>query len=465
VSRVFLALAALLASYAPFGFAPARAQDLVVPLSGHRQRAIEAATLFHTLFDDFFLEDDATTYVQTGDIPAMWLRDSSAQTIPYVRFAKIVPSLQERTAGVIARQAREILTDPYADAFTASYGVWERKWEVDSLAWPVVLASIYWRTTGDRSIFTPALHDALRRIVQTYACEEHHETCSRYVPPYRVDSQDAYARGTGLIWGAFRPSDDPVYYHFNIPQNALAAVALHDLGALAIAGYRDQSLARAATTLGERVQTGILRYGIVYDAARGGWVYAYEVDGLGHALMIDDANIPNLLTLPYIGWCSAYDPTYLRTRNFVLSAANPYFYEGAYAAGLGSPHTPTQNVWPLGIIGRALTSTSSIEIATAITTLAETDSTDGLIHESFYVNGYWRYTRSDFGWANALYAELLFRTLAGDTATPFVQGGGVMLPFETLSETPHSLPLVTQLENEAAVIRALWAVLAGSQQP
>ncbi len=455
-SAALAALFVLLVGLCPL---PAPAQRLIVPLTGRRHRAIEAQTLFHTLFHDFTLEDDATTYVQTGDIPAMWLRDSSAQTIPYVRFERYFPSLQERTAGVIERQAREILTDPYANAFTADYRVWERKWEVDSLAWPVILASVYWRTTRDRSIFTPDLHAALRRIVSTYVCEEQHATCSRYVPPYPVPSQDAYNRDTGMIWGAFRPSDDPVYYHFNIPQNALAAVALRDLSALAIAGYGDRSLAASATALGERVQTGVERYGIVYDPSRGGWIYAYEVDGLGHARMMDDANIPNLLTLPYIGWCSADDPTYLTTRNFVLSKGDPYYYTGVYASGLGSPHTPTGNVWPLGIIGRALTSTSSLEIATAITTLAETDSKDGLIHESFYASGYWRYTRSDFGWANALYAELLFRTLAGNTATPFVAGGGVMLPFEQLWETPHSVRLVTQLQNESAILQALSQLL------
>jgi meiotically up-regulated gene 157 (Mug157) protein len=439
---------------------PVSAQNLIVPLTGRRHRAIQAETLFHTLLDDFFLEDDATTYVQTGDIPAMWLRDSSAQTIPYVRFEPYFPVLRERTAGVIERDARNILVDPYANAFSADYHVWEEKWEVDSLAWPVLLTWVYVQTTGNTGIFTSDLHRAFQTIVATYACEQQHARCSRYRYAGRTTSDDAYNPNTGMIWGAFRPSDDAVQYRFNIPQNAIAVIALRDLASLALQGYRDTALAARATTLADQIQAGILTYGRIYDPRHGGWMYVYETDGYGHDLLIDDANVPNLLSLPYLGWCSAYDPTYINTRNFVLSSADPYFYSGRYAQGLGSDHTPMDNVWPLAIITRALTSTSTLEVATAVTTLAETDSEAGLIHESFYVNGYWRYTRSDFGWANALYAELLFRTLAGDTATPFI-ASGVVEPFELHSVTPSLVPPVIQLENEATLLGALNQLING----
>ncbi|HEY9086112.1 MAG TPA: glycoside hydrolase family 125 protein [Candidatus Tyrphobacter sp.] len=451
--------AAILVAATLLAACPADAQTLIVPLTGGRHRAIEPETLFHTLFNDFFLEDDATTYVQTGDIPAMWLRDSSAQTIPYVRFDSIFPVLRERTEGVIERNARNVLADPYADAFQADYHVWERKWEVDSLAWPVLLAWVYWRTTSDRSIFTGDLHRALRLIVTTYSCEEQHARCNRYRYPFHTITDEAYNAGTGLIWSAFRPSDDAVQYRFNIPQNAIAVVALRELAALAIAGYRDRALAVRATALGARVQTGIERYGLFYNEQRGVWMYAYETDGFGRYALVDDANIPDLVSLPYLGWSSAYDVGYLNTRKFALSRANPYYYVGRYASGVGSPHTPADNVWPLGIIGRALTSTSSLEVAAAITTLAETDSADGLIHESFYDNGYWRFTRSEFGWGNALYAELIFRTLAGEKATPFVEPE-VLLPFEVRTQTPTLVPLVTQLENESEIIGALQRLLS-----
>jgi len=437
----------------------------VVPLTGKRVHDVEASQLFRTLFNDFFLEDDATTYVQTGDIPAMWLRDSSAQTIPYVRFQTAFPILRGRFAGVIERNARNIATDAYANAFQADYHVWERKWEVDSLAWPVVLTWIYWRATHDRTIFTQELHVALRKIVSTYACEEHHRHCSSYVYPYRVHTNGAYAEGTGMIWGAFRPSDDPVQYRFNIPQNALAVIALREIEQLAAQGYDDPDLATNARGLAARVQTGIQLDGRFYNARRGVWMYAYETDGYGRYNLMDDANLPNLTTLPYIDWCSSFDPTYLNTRAFALSKDNPFYFSGRYAQGLGSPHTPPNYVWPLGIIGRALTTTGSNEVAEAITTLAETDGESGMIHESFYDDGYWRYTRGEFGWANALGAELLFRSLAGYSSTQFAPGGPV-LTLERRTRTPTLVPSFTQLDNARKLVAALGRLLhAASAMP
>jgi meiotically up-regulated gene 157 (Mug157) protein len=431
---------------------------LVIPITGKRVHDVQAAGLFHTLFNDFFLEDDATTYVQTGDIPAMWLRDSSAQTIPYVRFQTAFPILRSRFAGVIERNARNVLTDPYANAFQADYHVWERKWEVDSPAWPMVLAWTYWHVTHDRTIFTGKLHDAMRSTVKTYACEQRHRQCSRYGYPYRTRTNDAYASGTGLIWGAFRPSDDAVEFRFNIPQNALAVVALHEIEALAVAGYGDRDLASRARGLAASVQVGIERYGRFYDERRHGWMYAYETDGYGRYNLMDDANLPNLTTLPYLDWCSTDDPTYRNTRAFALSHDNPYYYHGRYASGLGSPHTPEDFVWPLGIIGRALTARNAAQVAEAIATLAVTDGESGTIHESFYADGYWRYTRDEFGWANALGAELLFRSLGGYPSTQFLPDGPI-LPFEPRSHTPTLVLPYTQAANAAKMVAALGRLL------
>jgi meiotically up-regulated gene 157 (Mug157) protein len=434
------------------------AESLIVPLLGKRARAIQTDSLFHTLFADFYLEDDATTYVQTGDIPAMWLRDSAAQTIPYVRFQRTFPILRRRFSGVIERDARAINIDVYANAFQETYHAWERKWEVDSIAWPVLLTNVYWRQTRDRSIFTEELHVALRQIVYTYRCEEHHMKCNRYRYLYRTYSDDRYNDNTGLIWGAFRPSDDPVQYRFNIPQNAIAAIALRSIAELAIAGYNDVDLAMHARAIEQRVVTGIFQYGRYHDPLTQQWMYAYETDGYGRYNLMDDANIPNLTTLPYLDWCSTYNATYLNTRAFTLSKNNPWYFTGAYAAGLGSPHTPYGYVWPLGIIGRALTATSTNEIATAITTLAETDSESGMIHESFYPDGYWRFTRAEFGWANALYADLLFRTIAGFDATPFVDPE-TMQPFEVRRPLPRLVSPLVQLENTAEIAGTLGRLL------
>ncbi|GAC1387593.1 MAG: glycoside hydrolase family 125 protein [Vulcanimicrobiaceae bacterium] len=419
---------------------------LIIPMTGWRARPISTTSLFHTLFNDFASEEDGTTYVQTGDIPAMWLRDSSAQTLPYLRFGQTFPNLRGRFAGVIERNARNIIVDPYANAFTARYGVWEEKWEVDSLAFPVRLLWSYWGNTGDRTIFSKPVHRALTQIVSTYECEQHHERCSRYRTPYRTATAYPYAGNTGMIWCAFRPSDDAVAYRYNIPQEMMAVVAMRELAALARDGYGDLVLARRATLLAIQIDRGIQTYGRVYDFASG-WMYIYETDGLGHFSRMDDANLPDLLAIPSIGYRSSMDPVYLHTRHFVLSNANPYYFRGRYAVGLGSPHTPPGWVWPLGIITRALTSTTSVETAESITTLAETDSREFLIHESFDPNAYWHYTRAQFGWANANYAELIFRSIAGFRAAEINPIDSV-LPYEAVSQTPTLTTPFVQLENQ-----------------
>lgn len=434
------------------------AANLILPMTAHRARPIASETLFHTLFADFFSEDDGTTYVQTGDIPAMWLRDSTAQTLPYIRFGGAYPILSVRFAKVIERDARNILTDPYANAFRANYHVWERKWEADSLAWPVLLTWVYWQYTGTRRIFTPALHRALRRIVDTWRCEQLHAQCSRYSYPGSANSRP-FNTQTGLIWSAFRPSDDPVLYHFNIPGEAHVVVALQDLARLAVIGYNDTNLANEATSMASEVELGIESYGRVWNPAYGGWVYLYETDGLGHDAYMDDANLPDLTSLPYFGYCASDDPAYLNTRAYALSRRNPFYFTGRYATGLGSGHTPYGYVWPLGLMARALTATSSAETAEELTTLAETDSEQGLIHESFDPDAYWYYTREEFGWANALYASLVFRSIAGFSYAPFTAYGGAVLPFEPYSRTPTLTPPLVQIADTGILFRTMGDLL------
>jgi meiotically up-regulated gene 157 (Mug157) protein len=432
--------------------------NLVVPLTGKRARPVRTESLFHTLFADFYDQRDGTTFVETGDIPAMWLRDSSAQSLPYVRFAQAYPILALRLAGVVQRNADNVLVDPYANGFDERSHVWERKWEAASLAWPVMLAWTYWKTTSYRNVFTTQFHAALRKIVDTWRCEQLHRRCSRYNWPQPRYTSDAYNGNTGMIWTAFRASDDPVEYHFNIPEEATAAIALQEIAQLAIAGYGDTNLANEANSMAVEVATGVLTYGRVWNSSIGGWMYVYETDGLGHDVFMDDANIPNLTSLPYLGWSSAYDPAYLNTRAYVLSKQNPWYFTGIYASGLGSPHTPQGFVWPLGIIARALTATSSLEVSASITTLAETDSEEGLIHESFDPDAYWVYTRAYFGWGNALYAELLFRSVAGFAAIPFPPYG-TAVAFQRVTPTPTLTTMYTQLIDTTILYRTLSDLL------
>ena len=394
------------------------------PIPGAALPGDDAVLLFHTLQVDFFNEDDQTVYVQTGDIPAMWLRDSAAQTRPYVRFAPIAPRLAASIRGVIARDAKNILIDPYANAFTAGYKVWEEKWEVDSLGYPVRLIWLYWRTTADRRIFTPRLRWALTHVLNTYSCEQQHAACSSYRTRFLPNGGGGEPfRYTGMIWGAFRPSDDPVRYPYNIPQQVLAAEALDDLAELEIVGYHDQASSARATTMAAQVRAGVAQYGIVHDVGYG-TLMAYEVDGLGRYKLMDDANSPDLLSLPYFRADYAGSILYLRTRSFVLSSANPYYYSGKYASGEGSPHTPTGWVWPMALVMQALTARDTSETRRLISRVRSTRSADGYLYESFDPDNPFHHTRTSFGWANALFAELEFRAYGafpaelGSASTP-----------------------------------------------
>jgi meiotically up-regulated gene 157 (Mug157) protein len=410
---------------------------------------VDAGTLFHTLSADFFIQSDGTIYVQTGDIPAMWLRDAAAQTMPYVRFAAARPMLQTWIRAVIEREARNIIVDPYANAFTAQYRVWEHKWEVDSLSYPMLLAWAYYAGTHDRRMFSARLHRAMRSIIATYACEQQHATCSHYRYPGTATGGVPY---TGMVWSAFRPSDDSLVYGFNLPQQMAALTALQDLGVLALIGYDDRELADDAAALGAGIRSGIERYGRVYHF-RYGWIYAFETDGNGSTLLMDDANMPNLLSAPLFGFMRSDDPVYRATRRFALSKDNPYYFAGRDASGIGSPHTPAGYVWPLAIITRGLTALHRRATRSALLTLSQTDSEDGLIHESFDVNDYRRFTRADFGWGNAMYAELLFRS-----ATAF--GAPALWPDElavvdrSAPRTPHAAGRLARLENTAELTSA-----------
>jgi meiotically up-regulated gene 157 (Mug157) protein len=450
------------AGYALAALSPAHAQTLNVPVRA-QIRPIQTETLFHEFFSDFFAERDGTTYVQTGDIHAMWLRDSAAQTIPYIRYVTSYPTLRYAFFGVVQRDAKNILVDPHAEAFTADYRVWEGKWEIDSLAWPVALAFMYYANTHDRTIFTPTLHQALRTIVSTLQCEQHHATCSHYSWPQPVPTHERYNPDTGMIWSAFRPSDDPVTYRFNVPQNAFAVIAMRLLARFAREAFDDPKLAGAATTLADGVQVGIERYGRTWDATHG-WMYVYETDGYGNDNLMDDANIPNLTALPYLGWCATDDPVYLHTRGFTLSFANPYYYTGKYATGLGSPHTPKGWVWPLGIVGAALSTRRREEIAHSIDMLDQSDTLNGLMHESVDPNDPSRFTRPEFGWANAFWADLLFRTVAGYRGIPFAPLNTIV-PLEQVSEIPTITMLSTQLADTAELNATLGYLLRTRPAP
>ncbi len=385
----------------------------------------------------------AGTFVNTGDIPAMWLRDSTASLTPYLSLAAGDRRVADLLAGAVRRQVWCVLHDPYANAFNegptgrswhpgdetdrpADPWVWERKYELDSTCSVLQLGHELWRATADTSHLDEDFRRATWTVLRLWQAEQHHETSSyRFHRPGALpqDTLPHSGRGrpvgfTGMTWSGFRPSDDACDYGYLVPANMLAVVTLARVEELAEQVFGDSLMACTARDLAGQIRSGLHTHGLV-DHPGHGQVWAYEVDGLGHHVIMDDANVPSLLSLPYIGWCAPDEPTYRRTRHLVLSDDNPYFYRGTAAAGIGSPHTPARHVWPLAIAVRGLTAVDAAERDEAVETLARTDGGTGLVHESFHADQPETFTRPLFSWANAMFSELVMRHCGLATHEPF----------------------------------------------
>ena len=387
------------------------------------------ACMRNTLDTTLTREADGTTFVITGDIPAMWLRDSSAQMLPFLRFVQADGELYDVIAGLIRRQFDCIAQDSYANAFNqepngASYDpedacddpwIWERKYEVDSLAFPIQLAHQLWRRTGRSDIFTPAVREVLTTIVAQWRLEQDHEANSayRFVRNTTLASETLSRDGlgpatavTGMTWAGFRPSDDACVYSYNVPGNHFAKAALRYTAEIAGEAYGDSVLKADALALAVEIAAGIARHGVVNHPGFGE-IYAYEVDGLGNALLMDDANMPSRLSLPLNGGVDLADPVYQATRKFILSDSNPYFHRGIHAEGIGSPHTPPGYVWHIGLAVRGLTAETRDEKWRILQMLKETDGGTGFMHEGFLPDDPEQFTRPWFSWANSMFCELL----------------------------------------------------------
>jgi meiotically up-regulated gene 157 (Mug157) protein len=377
------------------------------------------------------------TFVITGDIDAMWLRDSSAQVWPYLPLAKQDQPLRLMLAGLIRRQAHCILLDPYANAFLPDAsskplswsvndktkhipGVGERKWEVDSLCYPIRLAHGYWKATGDTAPFDSLWQSAMSLVVQTFRQQQRKQGTGPYqfrretLSPTETLALTGFgnpARPVGLIFSMFRPSDDACIFPLFVPANFFAMTSLRQLAELSTAVLHDETLARDAHGLATEIATALQKFGLM-RGSQSETVWAYEVDGYGGQLFMDDANAPGLLSLPYLGCCDISDPIYQRTRAQVLSRANPYFFKGTAASGIGGPHEGLNMIWPMSIIMRAFTSTDDAEILQCLRWLKTTTAGTGFIHESFEKDDPQHYTRAWFAWANTLYGELILHLAA-----------------------------------------------------
>lgn len=374
-------------------------------------------------------QDDGTTFVITGDIPAMWLRDSAAQVRPYLLLAERDEKMADLLEGVIKKQLSFIIHDPYANAFNEEANgnryhddntamtplLWERKYEIDSLCYPIQLAYLFWKSTGRTTQFDKQFKEAAVKIIDTWKTEQNHERDSNYrferdnCPAQDTLSHDGYGAPvgyTGMTWSGFRPSDDACKYGYLVPSNMFAVVVLKQLAEIADEILGDKDLAETAVDLAKEIDQGIQKYGVV-DHPEFGTIYAYETDGLGNYNLMDDANVPSLLALPYLGYCSVDDPTYKNTRSFILSEENPYYYQGKVAKGIGSPHTPKHYIWHIALAIQGMTASTNEEKEEILELFKNTDANTNFMHEGFHVDNPEEFTRPWFSWSNSMFSEFL----------------------------------------------------------
>ena len=373
---------------------------------------------------------DGSVFVLTGDIPAMWLRDSTAEVSHYIPLATENEEIGNLIKGVIKRQRMYIETEPYANAFKKKPNrhrefddyplnnpiVWERKYEIDSLCYPIRLTYLYWKATGDKSVLGEDFVKSAKITVDLWRTEQHHFEKS----PYRFTRKKAPEKDTlgnkgmgnpveytGMTWSGFRPSDDSCQYGYLVASNMFASVVLGYLAEMLEAEHKDETeLISECKALKAEIEAGINKFAVI-ETENHGKIYACEVNGKGDYFLFDDANVPSLLSAPYLGFCDCEDEIYRNTRSFILSKDNPYYYEGKFAKGVGSPHTPEGYIWHIALSMQGLTSNSPDEIREILHMLETTDGGKGYMHEGFDANNPKKFTRSWFSWSCSLFAELV----------------------------------------------------------
>ena len=388
----------------------------------------------NTLDTTVYPNGEGDTFVYTGDIAAMWLRDSGAQVWTYMRFIAEDEELRKMIAGVILRQFRCIQIDPYANAFYKEAdkvgewasdltdmrpGVHERKWEIDSHCYPIRLAYEYWKRSGDTSIFGEDWLGSIQLTLKTFREQQRKNgvgpytflrTTARAFDTLNNGGKGAPVKPVGLIVSSFRPSDDATTLQFLVPSNFFAVTSLRKAAEILATVNNRPDLAGECTALATEVENALKEYA-TYNHPLYGKIYAFEVDGFGNHLLMDDANVPSLLAMPYLGDVALDDPIYQNTRKFVWSDSNPYFFKGKAAEGIGGPHVGYSMAWPMSIIMKGLTSTDDAEIKKCVEMLISTDAGTGFMHESFNVDNPQKFTRSWFAWVNGLFGELILKII------------------------------------------------------
>lgn len=456
--------------------------------------------------------DEELTYVITGDIDAMWLRDSASQIYSYVSLLEPSAepdSLASLWRGLINSHARYIVISPYCHSFqppaesgiqpthNGAYSlnhpmpaynpslVFDCKWELDSLASFLQISAAYYERTGDLAFFgkyrwkqavEAAVHAAAAMRLGTYDADGKVLPSAWTFTGYTTRGSETLTndglgnpvRENGMVRSGFRPSDDACIFQLLTPSNMMFAAYLEQASVM-MEGLADGGDHEAANlTMQMRELAGTIRYGVARDAVVShrdfGDIFAYEVDGYGGANLMDDANVPSLLALPFWNYTQPSKKTtaktasksveqraddavekaaaeeakhdfakiYQNTRKFVLSMANPYFAQGPVLSAVGGPHLGPGRGWPMAATVAALTAYDDLAGIKAGEDRAKVvgeqlrmilDSTDGkgVIHETVNAWAETTWTRSWFGWANGMFGELVLR-IARDEEERGVKG-------------------------------------------
>ena len=393
-------------------------------LKNEKLQEIFEKCFFNTIHSTTFFEEDGSAFIITGDIPAMWLRDSSAQVMQYLFFAKTCPSVQTLIKALLKKQFTYILIDPYANAFNReengnghvddldkqSAWVWERKFELDSLCYPLWLIARYYEKTGDKTCFDELFFKAFDKIIEVFKIEQNHAKNSKYyheIPGCGIEDwcgKGEPVSNNGMVWSGYRPSDDKCVHGYYIPGNMFIVAVLEKLAPM-LETLGENARADMCRSFAKQVQAVLEKVSVVeVDGQR---IYALETDGFGNYNLMDDANIPNLIAMPYYEYPYMDKAVYENTKKRMFSFANPYYFEGKVLKGIGSPHTPKNRVWPLSLIIRALTSEDKAEINECVQMIINSTAGTGYIHEGVDKDDDKIYSRSWFAWANSLFAYMI----------------------------------------------------------
>ncbi|KAI8942700.1 hypothetical protein NX059_000748 [Plenodomus lindquistii] len=389
------------------------------------------------------------SFIVTGDINAEWLRDSTNQLAQYQLLAKKDKEIHQLILGAINTQAEYVIGSPYCNAFQPpppsglsptfqgdgdtvhpqyeQSFVFECKYELDSLAHFLSLSNQFHAHTDSTAFLTPRWFRALDTLLAVLVeqAKGTFDESGAYTPnEYRFQRQtnagtetlglsgvgNPLASNTGLIRSAFRPSDDATILGFLIPSNAMIAVELKRTAALLTKVGR-KNIAAQVSTWASQIEAAVWTHGVVTHKTFGE-VFAFEVDGYGSSILMDDANLPSLLALPLLGFTTKDDPIYINTRKMILQKqSNPYFLQGPDFAGIGGPHVGLEAAWPMSVLVQAMTSDDDDEIMHCLASVRNV-SRLGVVHESVNVKDAGRYSRSWFAWANSVFAQTVL-DLAG----------------------------------------------------